>query len=373
MKMLLLIMATAAGVLSSNAEDTMVDKAFQAAEEKRTDAYSAQLEGYLRRMLVEQYPERAAKAWHRDYSSIEAFEKSVEPNRARWRAVVRPPVLTKTGPLERQPYAPLADIKAEWWRVPLGGLTAEGIFAAPSGAGAGRRTPLVIVQHGIGSFPERNFGLNDDHGAYHAYARELLKAGFAVIVPMNLRSIERRNRIERLCRLANLSLPGIELTRMQRLLDEAVREPAVDADRVGMWGLSLGGLCTMFWMPLEPRIKAGVCSGWFNHRRNKMVIPDSRYSCFLDTREEHAFFTGWLLEHTDSDLVSLICPRPFQVQTGKADGIAHWPMVVEEFDAAKQHYQKLGITDRIAMDLAEGGHETHVESGVKFLTKWLMK
>jgi hypothetical protein len=352
---------------------TALAENLQAVEEKRTDAYAAKLEAWLRQTLVEQYPERAAKAWRRDYSSIEAFVKSVEPNRSRWRSVIKPPALTKTGPLERAPYEPLADVKAEWWRVPLGGLTAEGIFAAPAAASAARPVPLVIVQHGIGSTPEKNFGLMDPTGAYHAYARELLKAGFAVLAPMNLRTVERRNRIERLCRLADLSLPGIELARMQRLLDEAVQEPRVDRERVGMWGLSLGGLATMFWMPLEPRIKAGVCSGWFNHRRNKMVIPDPRYSCFLETKEEHAFFTGWLIEFTDSDVVALICPRPFQVQTGKADKIAHWPMVVEEFNAAREHYQKLGIADRIEMDLRDGGHETHVEPGVRFLTKWLME
>ncbi len=355
------------------ADDTAATKELKAAEEKRTDAYAAQLEAYLRKMLVEDYPARAAKAWHRDYSSVEAFLKSVEPNRERWRKVIKPPTLEKTGKLERSRYEPLSDLKAEWWRVPLGELAAEGIFAAPPGASAGKRVPLVIVQHGIGSFPERTFGLNDDGGAYHAFARELVKAGFAVIVPMNLRSVERRNRIERLCRLADLSLPGIELARMQRLLDEAIQEPGVDAERVGMWGLSLGGLATMFWMPLEPRIKVGVCAGWFNHRRNKMVIPDPRYSCFLETKEEHAFFAGWLLESTDADVVSLICPRPFQVQTGKGDHIAHWPMVVEEFDAARQPYDKLGIGDRIEMDLRDGVHETHVESGLRFLTKWLKK
>jgi hypothetical protein len=353
------------------ADDAAAAKALTVAEEKRTNDYAAQLEAYLRKMLVEDYPARAAKAWHRDYSSVGAFLKSVEPNRERWRKVVKPPPLAKSGKLERTRYEPLRDLNAEWWRVPLGELAAEGIFAAPPGAG--QRVPLVIVQHGIGSFPERNFGLNDDGGAYHAYARELLKAGFAVIVPMNLRSVERRNRIERLCRLADLSLPGIELVRMQRLLDEAIQEPRVEADRVGMWGLSLGGLATMFWMPLEPRIKAGVCAGWFNHRRNKMVIPDKRYSCFLETKEEHAFFNGWLLESTDSDVVSLICPRPFQVQTGKADRIAHWPMVVEEFDVARQHYEKLGLGDCIEMDLRDGGHETHVESGLRFLAKWLKR
>ena len=340
-------------------------------EEKRTDAYAAQLEAWLRDYLVEQYPKRAGGQWHRDYSSIAAYEKSVESNRAGWRQVIKPPTLAKSGPAQRTPHAPLADLQAEWIKIPLGGLNAEGIFAAPQGASREHPAPLVIVQHGIGSFPERNFGLMDDHDAYHSYARRLVEAGFAVVTPLNLRSVERRNRIERLCRLADMSLPGIEFTRMQRLLDDVQEDPRVDRQRIGMWGLSLGGLATMFWTPLEPRIKAAVVAGWFNHRRNKMVIPDSRYSCFLETKEEHAFFDGWLTAYTDSDAASLICPRPLLIQTGKADRIAWWPMVLEEFAASKAHYQKLGVAERIEMDLREGGHEAHVESGVRFLTKWL--
>jgi len=190
---------------------------------------------------------------------------------------------------------------------------------------------------------------------------------------MNLLGVDRRNRVERLCRLADTTLPGIELARMQRLLDEVCRDPRIDNQRIGMWGVSLGGLATMFWMPLEPRIKAGVVAAWFNHRRNKMAVPDPRYSCFLETKEEHAFFRGWLVEFTDADAVSLICPRPLLIQTGKQDKIAHWPQVVEEFNAAREHYTKLGIAERIEIDLHEGGHEARVQSGIRFLTRWLMK
>ena len=349
------------------------DSEFAKLEEKRPDGYAAQLEMWLRQYLVHQYPQRAAKAWNRDYSNVEAYLKSVAPNRAGWRRVIKPPELSATGAPRRVPHPPLKDLQAEWVTVPLGGLTAEGIFAVPQVAARSRRVPLVIVQHGIGSFPERNFGVHDEGDSYHAYARHLVGAGFAVITPMNLRSVERRNRIERLCRLADLSLPGIELVRMQRLLDDALSDPRIDPERVGMWGLSLGGLATMFWTPLEPRIKVAVVAGWFNHRRNKMVIPDARYSCFLETKEEHAFFQGWLTAYSDSDVASLICPRPLLIQTGKKDGIAWWPMVLEEFEAAKEHYRRLGMADRIEMDLRDGGHETHVESGLRFLRKWLQE
>ncbi len=340
-------------------------------EEDRNGAYAAQLESWFRDYLVEKYPERAAGLWERDYSSTEAFLKSVEANRAGWRGVIKPPKLTKSGEVERTPHAPLVDLKAQWIKIPLSGLAAEGVLVVPEGASPQKPVPLVIAQHGIGSFPERTFGVMDAGGAYHSFARELVDAGFAVLAPMNLRSVERRNRIERLCRLADTSLPGIELVRTQRLLDELLADPRIDGDRVGMWGLSLGGLATMFWTPLEPRIKAAVVAGWYNHRRNKMVLPDPRYSCFLETKEDHAFFDGWLTAFTDSDVASLICPRPLLIQTGKQDRIAWWPMVVEEFEAAQEHYRKLGIADRIEMDLQDCGHEAHIESGLRFLTKWL--
>jgi len=289
----------------------------------------------------------------------------LEPNRRRWEEVLSPPVLTKSGPLKRKPYA-LGEIQAQWIELPLGMLTAEAVLAFPVGASEQKQVPIVIVQHGIASTPESPFS----PGAYHEYAKELLKAGFAVLVPMNLRSVERRNNVERFARLAGTSLPGIELVRLQHLLDIVLVDPRIEADQVGMWGVSLGGMATMFWMPLETRIKAGVVSAWFNERRNKMVVRDERYSSFSPT-EEHAFFNGWLTEFSDYDLVSLIVPRPLMIQHGKNDNIAHWPQVVEEYNKAIIHYQKLKISERIELNLHDGGHEAIVDEGVRFMNTWL--
>lgn len=337
--------------------------------EERNKAYAAQLEKHLLKRLVDDYPERARQAWLRDYSSFDAFERSVAPNRERWRQMLHPPLLKKTGQLTRRPHPPLADLHAEWISLPLGDLTAEGVLVFPPHASPQARVPLVIAQHGIGSTPETPFA--SPTAGYHAYARELLKAGFAVLAPFNLRSVPSRNRVERLARLADTSLPGIEFSRLQHLLDVVLADPRIDRERVGMWGVSLGGMATMFFMPLEPRIKVGVVSAWFNHRISKMAISDQRYSTFLDTQEEHAFFQGWLTEFTDSDAIALICPRPVLIQHGKRDRIAHWPDLVPEFEAAKGHYEKLGIADRISLDLHEGLHDARPDTGIPFMKRWL--
>jgi dienelactone hydrolase len=336
---------------------------------ERNERYKEDLELWLRKWLVDDYPTRAERLWSRSYESIEAFKKSVEPNRNRWREVLNPPPLRPTGPLEREPHEPLSDLDAEWLSLPLGGIKAEGVLVIPKDGEA--PFPLVIAQHGIGSTPEKTFGLNDPGGAYHQYSRELVAAGFAVLAPFNLRDSGPRNRIERLARLADTTLPGIELVRMQHLLTEVLKDERVDPERVGMWGLSLGGLATMFWMPLEERIKVGIVAAWFNHRRNKMAVPDPRYSCFLETTEEHAFFRGWLVEFADYDVVSLICPRPLLIQAGKTDGIAWWEQIIEEFELSRVHYDQLGLGERIELDLHEGGHEVRIETGIQFMENWL--
>src|SRR4030042_6432867 len=93
---------------------------FEQFETRRTDQYASQLENYLRLYLVEQYGERASEAWDRDYSSIDAFERSVGPNRIRWQTeVIKPPVFTKTGALSRKPYT-VEGITGEGIEIPLG-------------------------------------------------------------------------------------------------------------------------------------------------------------------------------------------------------------------------------------------------------------
>ena len=357
---LILQFTTSSALLGQNSDSLL---------EYRNVAYKQQLETFLQRWIIDGYKERAADQWQRDYSSMPAYQRSVAPNRQRWRSMLNPPQLVKTGPLKKQPHPALKDINAQWIELPLGEITAQAILVLPDHASPDNPVPLVIAQHGIGSYPETPFV--EEHELYHAYARALLDAGFAVLAPLNLRSMPFRNYIERLCRLIDTTLPGIELARMQHLLDEVLADPRIDAEKVGMWGLSLGGMATMFWLPLEPRIKVGVVSAWFNHRRNKMALPDDRYVSFMVVDEEHAFFRGWLTEFTDHDVVSLICPRPLLIHHGKSDRIAHWPQVQEEFDLAKIHYEKLGIDDRMQIEIFEGGHEARINTGIPFLKKWL--
>ncbi|MCD6405940.1 MAG: hypothetical protein J7M19_08945 [Planctomycetes bacterium] len=329
-------------------------------------------EDYLRRLTFE-YPQRREALWKRDYSSVDAYIKSVEPNRRRWREIL--------GEFDSRgaDFAPLwqpffEDDKTIARRLTIQvapGLSACAIVGLPKKAAAGA-APLVVCQHGIGSSPERVFGFDDPENVYKGYGRALAEEGFAVVAPLNTSHAEPRARLVRMCTMLGKTLWGLEVFKIRRLLDFLETVPEVDVSRTGMYGISLGGAYTSFTVPLEPRIKAAVICAWFNDRINKMIIDDPRYTSFLSSKEEHIFIRGWLAEFADSDLASLICPRPLLVECGKCDGIAWWPQVVAEFERTREHWKKLSLEERCELDLHDGGHEIRGVESFRFLKEWLV-
>ncbi len=326
-------------------------------------------EEYLKYLCVEEYKEREKVFWKRDYSSIEKFLLSVEPNRKRLRDMLGifspdPDFEVRETPFLKEDYREGKWIILKFSR----NLYSRALLVFP------RRIkgpyPLIIAQHGISCSPEKIFGINDPENLYKEFGNHLLREGFAVLAPLHITSP--RTRFHRLALLLGKTLAGLEISKLMHILEYVVTLPFIDAERIGMWGLSLGGFYTLFSLPLISQIKAGIISAFFNHRLRKLVIDDFRYSCYLSTSEEHIFLPGWLREFRDSDLVSLICPRPLMIQTGKADAVSWYPFVEEEFRRAREHYEKLGIGERIKWVLHEGGHEVRVEEGIEFLKTWLV-
>ena len=309
--------------------------------------------------------------WSRDFQSTEAFVRSGESHRRAWSDALGEFSFTAEFNPRFEPFMEDDTLTAQWVFIRLAdGLEARAALAMPKQRSG--QLPLVLAQHGIASTPERVFGLGDPDNLYHHYGRELVRAGFAVLAPSNITEGKPRARLQRLCLLQGRTLAGLEVGKLRRLIDFAVTLPEIDPERIGMWGISLGGFYTMFTLPLEARIKAGIICAWFNDRFNKMAVSSPLYSSFLDADEEHIWIPGWLAGgFGDAELISLICPRAVQIQQGKGDGIGWWPLQRAEFERAKMPYDKLGLADRIDYAGHEGGHEILVERGIAFLQQWL--
>lgn len=325
-------------------------------------------EGALRAAILA-YPWRQRRMWQRSYASIDAFLQSVEPNRQRWAEMMQAPDKIFN---QAVPEIATNAAGAHTMTLILGAdLRLTALYRMPD-AGTPPPYPLVLLLHGIGGSPEMALGHGDtEPPSYHAVGQRLSENGFAVLAPMLINNFRDRARINRMALLLGSHIWALELQAIRRFLDGACSHLQVDPNRIAVWGHSMGGAYALYTMPIEPRFRVGIISAWFNHRLRKMVVEDSRYSCFLPTEEEHAFLPGLLTGYSDPDLVSLICPRPLLLQTGATDSVSFPALVAEEFAQARAHYDQLGLGERIQWDQHAGGHEVNLVTGVAFLHKWL--
>jgi len=70
---------------------------------------------------------------------------------------------------------------------------------------------------------------------------------------------------------------------IERLIDLLEGLPQVRSDRIGMYGLSHGGLSSVFLGALDKRLQAVVSSMYFNERYHKQVVRSEHYGCLTLT------------------------------------------------------------------------------------------
>ena len=331
--------------------------------------------------------------WRRDTSSIEAYERSVEANRDAWLRF-----LTTWGEprCDLQPRVEhLRDYDAfrldrVWLRV-REDIEMDCLLLTPPGA---KRGPAIVCQHGYNGTPEQACGFVDgalEASGYNACGIRLAEAGYVVIAPHEVGGFgtrdagaayvhglpeadkyRARNYLQRKASLLGINLLGMEMYHLSRAIDYLETLECVDPERIGFYGLSQGGQSAL-WLPAaDTRVKASVCAAYFNHRMPKYVKPGSdRYVAYIDTIEEDRFYWGQMLEFSDWEIVSLICPRAFMVEAGKQDKAAYWEMALEEFGRARGVYDALGIADRIQVCLHDGGHIFRCIETLDFLRQWV--
>jgi len=324
-----------------------------------------QLEAYIDGLMDAADAARASR-WDYDFSSVGAYRASVEPLRQHL--------------CERLGYPPPgepADAEPRWEQihetdlvrifrvhVPVRrGLDCYGLYFQRLGLPEPR--PLLVCKHGGGGYPElaSNF---ETPGNYGHMMERAVEAGYSVWAPYTvypdawegLPRSQRRKSLHFKATLAGTTLSGIELFKLSASLDAIAARPEIDADRIGMVGLSYGGYFTLFATALDERIKAACSSCYFNDRREVLVRKI----------DDDAFFDWhlWNLlgELADEQLVALVCPRPLVLEVGTRDELFLVDGARRAFELAKAPYERLGVGDRVHLEVTDGGHEFH---GVKAL------
>ena len=308
------------------------------------DDTNEQHDRYLDGLAEQAYDERAAR-WRRDYASADAYTESVAPNRQAWLAMMGglPPEH------EQVPLNPSRHVVAERpdhtvYAVTLGmlpGVRLFGYLLVPKGIASPRAA--VVTQHGLGGAVQSVAGLLEQDDAYHSYGRRLAERGYVVFAPHCINGTPRRVRLHNKAIVVGGRLMGLEIWREMKVIDYLQTLPEVDPERIGFYGLSQGGTMTLWFTPLEPRIKAAVVSAYFNERTRKLNTESEHYRAYVTTDEQHQYYLGQLLEFSDADLGSLICPRPLFIEQGTQDRAVYYREAEVEFAHLHTHYVQLGL------------------------------
>lgn len=309
-------------------------------------------------LLSESPYERADFMKHLDFSSLEAYQASVE----RYRKIFRDEIV---GAYD----FPLADFNARSrklketdkyisYEVVLDvteDIFAYGILIRPKNIAEGERRPVVVCQHGLEGRPQDI--VDGDHRAYHDFAAKLAERGFVTFSPQNLYIFRDRFRtLQRKSYPLRKTLFSIIVPQHQQIVNWLSDQPYVDPERIAFYGLSYGGKSAMRIPPLVDNYCLSICSADFNDWVWKNASSRARYS-YVRTGEYEIFEFNLGRTFNYSEMAALIAPRPFMVERGHFDGVAPDERVALEFAKVRHLYQaKLGIGDRCEIEWFVGPH-----------------
>ena len=253
--------------------------------------------------------------WNRDFSSHEAYEKSVEPNRKRLAHILGlRDSRTAFAGLQLDGTTATSSLVGRTDRITIHAVswpafrdvTGTGLLLEPRGRDV---MANVVAIPDSGQIPEQIAGLSLGLTPELQYARRLAESGCRVVVPM---LIDRQEKISRLTRREFLYRSAFELGRQLVGYEIQKTLAVVDwykkswpAKPVGVIGWGEGGLITQYAAAVDTRIDAACVSGYFDSRQNIWQEPIDR----------NVF--GLLEQFGDAELVSLIAPRSFIVDAAR--------------------------------------------------------
>lgn len=332
--------------------------------------------------------------WQRDFSSPEAYDKSVQPNRMRLRRILGVLEEDKRSTLEGLELVATTERGSELaeaqsyavhvvrWPV-LNGVHGEGLYFKQRGEPKAR----IILLPDAGQTPEEVAGLVKGQEALGQCAHELALAGCEVVIPALISreaefsgnealgikaEIPHREYIYRQAFEMGRHLIGYELQKVLALVEWMSGRGNAP---LGLVGYGEGGLLALYTAALDTRVEVTLVSGAFENRNDVWTQPIDR----------NVF--GLLREFGDAEIASLVLPRQLIIahalypEAASASGPKATPGLlatptVNEVRAEVTRARKLtqGKYDRslrfvVAEDAAEGKDTPYPT----LATGWLLK
>ena len=219
----------------------------------------------------------------------------------------------------------------------------------------GGRYPLVISQHGGLGTPELCSTMYETGSSnYNDMTRRLLKYKVNIYAPQLYlwrdadenginRMDERRHALDTSLKACGSSITAVELYCIGCALSTLSAYENMDSTRIGMAGLSYGGLYTMLMAAVDTRIKAAVSSSFFGG--------------IVSTHHSDWNWQSCALQFEDAELAALTWPRDITYLMGDQDPLFDYKFSQQQFDELKAVSGGLPIEAHIRFKTFEGPHE----------------
>lgn len=322
-----------------------------------TGDIASQLVDGVDRFLLREI-ERAAKErekfWKRDFSSPEAYNRSIEPNRKRLAHILglrdprvpaqAPELVAAVGGSAVVGKGPTYDILAVRWPA-FADVHGEGLLLVPT---KGKPAADVVAIPDADVTPEQLTGLMPGVKPEAQYARRLAESGCRVLIPTLIdRTYEARNGRAKMTSREFLyrsafelgrHLIGYEVQKVLAAVDWFAREGGEKA-QIGVFGWGEGGMLALYAGAIDPRIKSVCVSGYFDNRDRIWEQPIDR----------NVF--GLLEQFGDAELGAMIPPRKLVVEsipgpelTLPSEGGAPAKLVGPELKSAIDEFNRLSLS-----------------------------
>ncbi len=207
--------------------------------------------------------------------------------------------------------------------------------------------------------------LEDRNSYQHACAARFAEEGYLVYVMENVGMEPQRDthlEIDRLLRLDGYGWYSLLFAHQRIVLQQVFADPQVDTNRVGVAGVSTGGLLALSAAAIEPRIAAASVQGIFGSMRVSFVQDRNRH-CRCGA------IAGLLPLFDLPELALLVAPRPLHISNAEQDGFS--PQESKRcIKLVDPWFKATGGTTPV-FSQPPGGHEFAIEPAIRFFHKTL--
>lgn len=224
-----------------------------------------------------------------------------------------------------------------------------------------KNTPFIIGLHGGGGTPELVSSIHDNSANYNHLIRQMTDRGANVFVPQLLLWKKEtyggkyvREHVDGKVRQLGGSITALELFLLQGYLDYFIQQESINQDKIGVAGLSYGGMYALHFAAIEMRVKACYSCSW--------VCDGFTYS-----------WADWSYKNAQkafsiAETAALVAPRALSIAMGDKDELFDANLTKKECSRIKEFFKAFDAEENLQVVIFDGVHELDKgESELDFL------